>query len=242
MSGSNGKIALVTGATAGIGKATAFALSRDGFAVVVQGRDVARGGAVVAEIESAGGSARFVQGDLADSAQVRAAADAAGEIDVLVNNAGTWSFKPTAEVDDEELDRMLMTNVRAAHQLVAALVPAMVSRGRGGVVISVDSIAGHAGLPGAAAYSATKAAQSAMTRSWAAEYASGGVRVNAVAPGPVFSDGPDPDMIDRQGKTTLLQRAGQVEEIADVIAFLASDKASYITGATIPVDGGWTAV
>jgi NAD(P)-dependent dehydrogenase (short-subunit alcohol dehydrogenase family) len=84
--------------------------------------------------------------------------------------------------------------------------------------------------------------QSAMTRSWAAEYASGGVRVNAVAPGPVLSDGPDPDMIEQQGKTTLLQRAGQVEEVAEVIAFPASDKASYITGATIPVGGGRTAV
>jgi NAD(P)-dependent dehydrogenase (short-subunit alcohol dehydrogenase family) len=123
---------------------------------------------------------------------VRAAADAAGEVDVLVNNAGTWWFGPTAELDDESLNRMLTTNVRAAHQLVAALMPAMVSRG-GGVVISVDSIAGRVGLIGTAAYSATKAAQSAMTRAWAAEYASGGVRVNAVAPGPVFSDGPDPD-------------------------------------------------
>jgi NAD(P)-dependent dehydrogenase (short-subunit alcohol dehydrogenase family) len=241
MSGSNGKTALVTGATAGIGKATALALGRDGFEVVVHGRDTARGAAVVAEIKTAGGSARFVQGDVADSAQVRAAADAAGEVDVLVNNAGIWWFGPTGELDDETLNRMLAANVRAVHQFVAALAPAMASRGLG-VVINVDSMAGHVGLVGTAAYGATKAALSAMTRAWAAEYASGGVRVNAVAPGPVFSDGANPDDIEQLGKTTLLERGAQVEEIAEVIAFLASDKSSYITGATVPVDGGRTAV
>ena len=193
------------------------------------------------EIELLGGRARVVVGDLADSGQVRAAAEAAGPVDVLVNNAGFAWFGPTADLDDATFDRLMAVNVRAAHQFVAAVVPPMTRRG-GGVVINIDSMAGRVGLAGGAAYSAVKAAHSAMTRAWAAEFADGGVRVNAVAPGPVFSDGANPELIEQLAHTTLLKRGAQPEEIADTIAFLASDRAAYITGATIPVDGGRTAV
>jgi NAD(P)-dependent dehydrogenase (short-subunit alcohol dehydrogenase family) len=238
---SSGKVALVTGSTSGIGRATAIALARDGFEVVVHGRDAARGAAVVEQIEKAGGTARFVQADLTDAGQVRSAARAAGAVDVLVNNGGFSWFGPTADLDDATFDDMFAANVRASYQFTAALAPAMAARG-GGVIVNIDSMAGRVGLVGGAAYSATKAAQSALTRSWAAEFADGNVRVNAVAPGPVYTNGADAQLIDQLGSTTLLKRGAAAEEIAETVAFLASDKATYITGATIAVDGGRTAV
>jgi NAD(P)-dependent dehydrogenase (short-subunit alcohol dehydrogenase family) len=233
--------ALVTGATSGIGEATALALAADGMEIVVHGRNAERGAAVVRRIEEAGGRARFVAADLSDPEDLARLAREAGEVDVLVNNGGFSWFGPTAELDTQTFDALFATNVRAAHQLVGALAPGMAARGRGSIV-SVDSMAGHIGLAGGAAYSATKAALSAMTRSWAAEYSPSGVRVNTVAPGPVYSGGANHDFIDVLGATTLLGRGAQVEEIADVIAFLASPKAGYVTGAVIPVDGGRTAV
>jgi NAD(P)-dependent dehydrogenase (short-subunit alcohol dehydrogenase family) len=108
--------------------------------------------------------------------------------------------------------------------------------------VSIDSMAGHVGLAGGAAYGATKASLSALSRAWAAEFSPSGVRVNTVAPGPVYTKGASPERIEQLGTTTLIGRAAQVEEIAEVIAFVASDKASYITGAVIAVDGGRTAI
>jgi NAD(P)-dependent dehydrogenase (short-subunit alcohol dehydrogenase family) len=235
------KVALVTGATSGIGKATALRLARDGFDVVVHGRDAARGAQTVREIKDLGGRARFVAADLGDAKAVQRLAEDAGEVEVLVNNGGFSWFGPTADLDSATFDALFAANVRASYQLVGALVPGMAARGRGSV-ISVDSMAGHVGLAGGAAYGATKAALSAMTRAWAAEFSPAGVRVNTVAPGPVFSDGADHDLIEQLAGTTLLGRGAQVDEIAEVIGFLASDKASYVTGALIPVDGGRTAV
>lgn len=239
---SNGtsSVALVTGATSGIGRATALKLAAAGHTVLVHGRDAERGADVVGQIEAAGGRARFVSGDLTEPAQVRRLAQDAGEVDVLVNNAGLSWFGPTADLDLETYDRMWDTNVRSAYLLVAALAPGMAARGRGAIV-SVDSMAGHVGLAGGAAYGATKGALTALTRSWAAEFSPSGVRVNTVAPGPTEKSG-DNELIEALGQTTLLHRPARVEEIADVIAFLASDAASYVTGALVPVDGGRTAV
>ena len=234
------RVALVTGATSGIGKAAALALAADGFLVLVHGRDAARGAATVREIEAAGGRARFLSADVSDPDDVARLASAAGEVDVLVNNAGISWFGPSAELDTARFDALFASNVRAAYQLVAALAPGMVKRGRGSI-ISLDSMAGRVGLAGGAAYGATKAALTAMSRAWAAEYSPAGVLVNTVAPGPV-STGADPELIKQLGTTTLLGRAARAEEIGEVIAFLASPKASYITGAVIPVDGGRTAI
>lgn len=233
--------ALVTGATSGIGRATALRLARDGWSVVVHGRNAERGAGVVAEIEAAGGQARFLAADLTDVADVRRLADESGEIDVLVNNAGASWFGPTTDLDQAEFDSLFDGNVRSAYFLVAALAPAMAQRGRGSI-INMASMAGTIGLAGGAAYGATKAAMSSLTRSWAAEYSPQGVRVNAIAPGPVFSSADKAELIEGLAKTTLLGRGAQVEEIADVIAFLASEKASYVTGSVIAADGGRTAV
>jgi NAD(P)-dependent dehydrogenase (short-subunit alcohol dehydrogenase family) len=240
---SNGQspVALVTGATSGIGRAVARDLARDGFDVIVHGRDAERGAATVKEIQEQGGQARFVAADLADADAVAALAEEAGEVEVLINNGGISWFGPSADLDTETFDHLFDSNVRAAYQLVAALAPGMARRGHGSIV-SVDSMAGHVGLSGGAAYGATKAALTAMTRAWAAEFSPSGVRVNTVAPGPVFTAESKRDLIESLASTTLLNRGAQPQEISEVIAFLASGKASYITGAVIPVDGGRTAV
>jgi NAD(P)-dependent dehydrogenase (short-subunit alcohol dehydrogenase family) len=232
--------ALVTGATSGIGRATALKLARDGWEVVVHGRNPERGSEVVEEIEANGGRARFVAADLTDPAAVRALVDEVGDIDVLVNNAGASWFGPSADLDEATFDDLFAGNVRSAYYLVAGMAPAMAHRSSGSI-INLASMAGLIGLDGGAAYGATKASLSSMTRSWAAEFSPRGVRVNAVAAGPVFSTPDKAPLIEQLGKTTLLGRGAQVEEIAEVIAFLASDKASYVTGATVAVDGGRTA-
>jgi NAD(P)-dependent dehydrogenase (short-subunit alcohol dehydrogenase family) len=236
-----GMSALVTGATSGIGKAVAEELARQGAEVIVHGRDAARGQAVLDSITSEGGKARFVAADLSDPAGLEELVEQAGSVDVLVNNAGFSWFGPTADLDVETFDRLFAANVRAPYFLVAALAPKMAARGSGNI-INLGSMSGQVGLVGGAAYGATKATLASMTRSWAAEFGIMGVRVNAVAPGPVFTGGATPDRIEALGATTLLARAAQPNEIAEVIAFLASPKASYVTGAVIAADGGRTAV
>ena len=236
-----GIVALVTGATSGIGRAAAEELGRHGAELIVHGRDPGRGSAVVDTITAQGSKARFVAADLSDPAQLDHLVEQAGAVDVLVNNAGFSWFGPTADLDVVTFDRLFAANVRAAYFLVAALAPKMAVRGSGSI-ISIGSMAGQIGLAGGAAYSATKATLAAMTRSWAAEFSPSGVRVNAVAPGPVLTNGATPDRIEALGATTLLARAAQPGEIAGLIAFLASPKASYITGAVIAADGGRTAI
>jgi NAD(P)-dependent dehydrogenase (short-subunit alcohol dehydrogenase family) len=236
-----GKTALVTGATSGIGRAAALQLAAQGASVVVHGRDAARGVQVVEEIELGGGRARFVAADLSDAAGAARLADEAGDIDILVNNAGFSWFGPTAELDADTLGRLFRANVEAPYLLTAAVAPKLVAQGDG-VIINVSSMAGTVGMAGGAAYGATKAAMAALTRAWTAEYSGSGVRVNAVAPGPVYTGGADEARTDALGTTTALGRAARVEEIAEVIGFLASPRASYVTGAIVAVDGGRTAI
>jgi NAD(P)-dependent dehydrogenase (short-subunit alcohol dehydrogenase family) len=236
-----GRRALVTGATAGIGAAIATALGRDGAEVLVLGRDAERGAGIVTSVRDAGGKAEFVHADLGNPERLAELADEVGDVDILVNNAGFSIWGATPEVGIDDFDAMFAANVRAPYYLVAAFAPGMAARGRGSIV-NIGSMAGTVGLAGGAAYGATKAAVAALTRSWAAEYSAFGVRVNTVAPGPVYTRPEARDLFDTLGATTALGRAAEPAEIAAVVAFLASEEASYVTGATLAADGGRTAI
>jgi NAD(P)-dependent dehydrogenase (short-subunit alcohol dehydrogenase family) len=233
--------ALVTGATSGIGRAIALQLGRAGLEVVVHGRDSARGAETVDAITAAGGKARFVAADLTDAADVQRLAEQVGAVDVLVNNGGFSLFGPTADLAVDSFDALFAANVRAPFLLVAAFAPEMAAKGNGSIV-NIGSMAGQLGLAGGAAYGATKAALSSLTRAWAAEFSPQNVRVNLVAPGPVYTHGADDDFIKQLGTTTALNRAADPEEIAEVVGFLASPRASYVTGAIVAADGGRTAI
>src|ERR1700710_2744988 len=152
-----GKVALVTGATSGIGRATAFQLARQGATVLVHGRDAGRGIQVVEDITLSGGKARFIAADLSDPEAATRLAEDAGEVDILVNNAGFSWFGPTEDLDAATLDRLFASNVQATYLLVATIGPKMAAKGHGSI-INLASMAGTIGLAGGAAYGATKAA------------------------------------------------------------------------------------
>src|SRR5260370_70344 len=237
----HGLNALVTGATSGLGRAIAFQLARDGADVTVHGRDATRGVQTVKEIELQGGRAHFVAADLADAASVAGLAKEVGDIDVLVNNAGLAVWGPTETFEMASFDAMFAANVRAAFVLVAAFAPGMVARGTG----SIHQHQQHGRPPrshGGAAYGATKAALASFTQSWAAEYSPRAIRGNAVAPGPIYTRPEAQETFDALGAATAMKRAADPAEIAEVVAFLASPRASCMTGAIVAVDGGRTAI
>jgi NAD(P)-dependent dehydrogenase (short-subunit alcohol dehydrogenase family) len=235
-----GRTALVTGATSGIGRAVAFRLAADGADVIAVGRDAERGRRTVDEIAANGGRARFVSADISDPASVSALVEHAEEVDILVNNAGLALWGPTDALDVEDFDALFATNVRGPYFLVAALAPRMARRGAGSIV-NIGSMAGRVGLPGSAAYGATKAALESMTRAWATEFSPHGVRVNSVAPGPTYTAAGTKEQMDAYAPSLPLNRVADPGEIAELIVFLASSRASFATGGTFPVDGGRTA-
>jgi NAD(P)-dependent dehydrogenase (short-subunit alcohol dehydrogenase family) len=235
---------LVTGATAGIGAETAKLFARRGATVIITGRDIERGAQTVAAIQAEGGRAEFVAADMNDIRSVRRLADQVGEVDVLVNNAAAYPFAATLEQDVDSFDMMFDVNVRAPFFLTAALLPKMIARGSGAIV-NISTAAASAGVADASVYSATKAALESFTRSWAAAFGANGIRVNTVAPGPTRTDNAVAalgDGVEQLGSATTLGRIADPMEIAEAIVFLASPQASYFTGATVAVDGGYTAI
>lgn len=235
--------ALVTGATAGIGEATAVKLAGLGVSVIVHGRDAVRGAEVVKGIQAAGGQARFLAADLSNPDEVRRLAQDAGEVDILVNNAGVYQFGSTADVDDATFSLHIDTNLRAPFLLVKHLAPGMAARG-GGAIVNVSTFGASVAGKDGGIYGASKAALELMTLVWADEFGPGGVRVNAVAAGPTRTPGTAVygEMAEALGKAFALGRTADPGEVAETIAFLASPAASYVNGAVLPVHGGLKAV
>jgi NAD(P)-dependent dehydrogenase (short-subunit alcohol dehydrogenase family) len=242
-----GTSALVTGATSGIGRASAVALAGLGARVVLSGRDEMRGRQVLEEIREAGGQAFFVATELHDEATARSLAARAkelvGPIDVLVNSAGIYPFMLTEQTTEAEFDLVYDLNVKAPYFLVAALAPEMAERGHGAIV-NVTTMAAQFGAAGMGLYGSSKAALVLLTKAWAAEYGPRGVRVNAVSPGPTRTAGTSEmgEALEELAKSGPAGRPGTAEEIADAIVFLATGRSSYVHGAILPVDGGRIAV
>jgi NAD(P)-dependent dehydrogenase (short-subunit alcohol dehydrogenase family) len=236
--GLEGKRALITGGTAGIGAEAARLFVADGAdEVLIAGRDEERGRAAVADI---GGPVRFIRADMNDLESVAALASEAGDVDILVNNAAAFPPTPTLDQSVEGFERMFDTNVRGLFFLTKALVPAMLAKGDGAIV-NTTTIAALIGVPGAPVYSSTKAAVAGLTRAWAAEWSSQGVRVNSISPGPTLTEGVLAEWgeaAEGMGEMMAIGRNARPEEIAEAILFLASPRASYVTGTTLAVDGG----
>ncbi|MET7339104.1 SDR family oxidoreductase [Nonomuraea sp. NPDC005650] len=236
----HGTTALVTGATAGIGRAVALALAGHGATVVAHGRHSERGAELIEEINGQGGKARFIAADLTDADDVLRLAADAGDVDILVNNAGIYELAGTPGTDVAGFDRQFAVNTRAPFLLVGALAPAMAERGRG-FIVNINSRASTFAAPVGAAYGASKAAVDVLTRYWATEFGANGVRVNGISPGMIRTAGTTAmfgDGLDALGGANLRGRIGEPEEIAQIVLFLVSEASSYINGTVIAADGG----
>ncbi len=247
----DGKAVLVTGAGSGIGRQSALAMARYGARVAVADVVVAGGNETVEMIRGAGGEAFFVEADvsLAESveAMVAAVVERFGGIDGAHNNAGIEGAQaPTADCTEENWDRVLGINLKGIWLSMRAEIPRMVAGG-GGSIVNTASIAGLVGFQGLTAYSASKFGVVGITKVAALEYATAGIRVNAVCPGVIRTPMIDrlvaatPEMAAGLTAATPLGRLGEPEEIAEAVAWLCSDRASYVTGAAVPVDGAFTA-
>ena len=247
----DGKVALVTGGTSGIGRETAIQFAKAGAKVVLAGRRTEAGEAVVNEITSAGGEAHFVQTDVTKEDQVKSLVEETvqhfGRLDIAFNNAGIEHGGPVTEFTEEDYRKVFDINVLGVFLSQKYEIPAMLKSG-GGVIINTSSILGQIAMPGAAVYNASKHAVEGITKTTALELAEQGIRVNCVAPGAIATD-----MIDRfageEGTEARQQlasqhpmgRLGEAKEIAAAVLYLASDAASFTTGISLPVDGGYLA-
>lgn len=249
----NDKVAVITGAGSGIGCASAIKFAREGAKVVVA--DVQDDGSAetVRSIQSAGGTAAAIHTDVTDASAVdrmiKTAVETYGRLDILFNNAGMIIKGTVLDVDEESFDRIFAVNVKGVFLGCKAAIPIMLSQG-GGVILNTASQMGTVGFEESSVYPATKGAVIQMTRCLALDHATDGIRVNALCPGPIdtpmnlqsshlMGDVAEDQkrLIDR----TPLARKGTAEEMANVAAFLCSDESSFVTGAAILADGGWTA-
>ena len=245
----DGRVALVTGGAAGIGAAIARMLADRGAAVLVFDLDEPGGTATVRDIENAGGRAAFLAGDVTDPAQCSAAARYAvqrfGRLDVLVNNAGGGTLIPTHELEDAQWRAMLSLNLDGVFYMTRAALREMLARG-GGAIVNIASVHGLVGFPAHAGYTAAKGAVVNLTRALAIEYASRNIRVNAVCPGVILTPLIERTVTTPEAMKSLtdlhpIGRMGRPDEVARAVCFLASDEASFIVGAALTVDGGYTA-
>jgi len=241
--------AVVTGASSGIGRATAMRLAADGMHVLAVGRDRDVLGEVCGDIEARGGRATFFCADVTETNSpaviVNRAREVLGGIDALVNAAGVIASGGVMETSDDGWDAMMDVNVRAPFRLIREAASLLIDRR--GAVVNVSSVAGLRSFPGLASYCVSKAAVDQLTRCAALDFAPKGVRVNAVNPGVVVTNlhrrgGMDEEkyaaFLERTRTTHPLGRAGTADEIADLVAFLASSRSGWITGETIAIDGG----
>ena len=241
-----GKIAVVTGASRGIGRAIAETLAAEGATVVVNYQsNAAAAEEVVGAITAAGGRALAVAADVSDTAAaeglIKAAIDAFGHIDIVVNNAGTTRDTLLLSMKEEQWDVVLATNLKSVFNVCKAAARPMLRRKQGGRIINISSVSGIVGQPGQTNYAASKAGIIGFSKSLAKELGSRGITVNVVAPGFVLTDltaGLSDELVQQTLGYIPLGRWGQAQEIAHAVAFLASDRASYITGEVLRVDGG----
>jgi NAD(P)-dependent dehydrogenase (short-subunit alcohol dehydrogenase family) len=243
-----GRVALVAGASRGIGAATAEAFAAAGAAVVLGARDAAALDSVARAIEASGGRAIAVRADVTDAASVRelvaAAIEGFGRLDVAFNNAaGGPPPTPLADIDPADFDRGIATNIGGTFLGMKFQIPAMLRSG-GGAIVNMASTAGVTGTANLAAYVAGKAGIIGLTKVAALDYADKGIRVNVVAPGPILTHhlqaaGPEAQRL--AGLSTPMRRTGTAAEVARTVLWLCSEQSSFITGAVIPIDGGQSA-
>ncbi len=243
------KVAIITGAANGIGRAIAEAFSQTGAAILIVDIDEPAGEELAADIRKLGRAASFAKVDVSDETQVARAVQMAaaknGRIDILVNNAawmGPWHDIETAP--REEWDRCYQTSLIGTANFIRLTLPHMTPH-RAGSIINISSVQGMVGARISPAYTAMKHALIGLTRNIAFDYGPSNIRCNALCPGPIhtrISPPPGSELHQRQISKTMLGRTGEPAEVANAAVFLASDEASYITGAVIPVDGGWTAM
>lgn len=241
-----GKIAVVTGASKGIGRGIAIALARQGADVVLAARNKSQLDEAAYEIEKIGRRAKAVCVDVTSKEQIdnmmQNIVAAFGGVDIFVNNAGITVMKRILDTLPEDIDSIFNTNLRGAIYFLQDAARQMIKQGKGGSIIIVTSINAIAPLPSQAFYSSTKAALEALMRCLASDLAKEGIRVNSVAPGAIATDMNNhftPEAVERVSSKIPIGRIGEPAEIADVVTFLASDAARYITGTTIIADGGY---